>query len=178
MSTAIGQARERHFPTRQYPYRSSLPSGALDHSAEPLAEIAAGSVVRFFLGQDDTPVVLDQPGIENAVSDPFARLVLTAGHRPKTLIEILEIINASNGADALPGQRIYRVADGGQIPWSDATASLDRHLRIVITRHRGEEAELFISTAPPFNSETVFLQIFAWDPQSGAYNFYERRRGV
>jgi hypothetical protein len=178
MVTAIGQARERSFPTRQFPYRSSLTNGVLDDPPEPLAEITPGSVVRFFLGQDDAPVVLEPLSIANALSDPFARLVLTAGHRPKTLIEVLAIINASKGADAVAGQRIYRVADGGQIPWNDDTASLDRHLRIVITRHRGEEAELFISTAPPFNSETIFLQIFAWDPQTQAYNFYERRRGV
>ncbi|WP_218578332.1 hypothetical protein [Vineibacter terrae] len=150
----------------------------LDHAPEPLADIAPGEVVRFFLGQDDIAVVLAPSDIQRELNDPFARLVLTPGHRPKNLVEVLKIIDLATGADAVPGQRIYRIADGGQIPWNDETATLDRHLRIAITRHRGEEAELFISTAPPFSSETIFLQIFAWDPKSGAYNFYERRRGV
>src|SRR5262245_15674904 len=142
--------REGHFPTRQYPYRQRPPGAALDQAGEPLAAIAPGTVVRFFLGQDDAPVTLTQADIATAINDPFARLVLAAGHRPQSLLDVLAIIDAVQGADALPGQRIYRVADGGVIPWSDATAALDRHLRIGITRHRGEDAEIFISTAPPF----------------------------
>jgi hypothetical protein len=109
------------------------------------------------------------------VNDPFAQLVLAKGKRPKTLLAALALLDAASGAAALPEQRLYRVADGGQIPWSSATSGLDRHLRLVVTRHRGQDAELFVSTAPPFDDEDIFLQIFAWDPKLQAYNFYERR---
>ena len=164
------------FPTRQYPYRASAP--ALGQEVDPLAAVPAGSVVRFFLGSDDAPVLLSSADIPRHINDDFARIVLAPGHRPETLVEVLALLNATTGQDSVPGQRIYRAADGGQIPWSQSTAALDRHLRIVITRHRGEEAELFISTAPPFDSKVIFLQIFAWDPVSRSYNFYERRRAV
>jgi hypothetical protein len=175
---SVAGARAPYFPTRQYPYRAERPGAAAELATDPLAGIPAGSVVRFFLGQDEEPAAIQTADIPQFINDPFARLVLAAGHRPKTPLEVLAILNIATGADAVPGQRIYRVADGGQISWTESTASLDRHLRIVVTRHRGEEAELFISTAPPFASDAVFLQIFAWDPQSAAYNFYERRRGV
>jgi hypothetical protein len=171
-------AREGRFPTRQYPYRALTSTAALGKEPEPLAGIASGAVVRFFLGSDPAPVELPSADITRHVNDPFARLVLAPGHRPLTLLAILSIVDAATGADAVPGRRLYRVADGGQIPWTPDTAALDRHLRVVVTRHRGDEAELFISTTAPFDSERIFLQVFAWDPQLGAYNFYERRRGV
>jgi hypothetical protein len=166
------------FPTRQYPYRARGGREALDTTSDPLKEVSAGAVVRFFLGWDEAPVVLPSETLSQHINDPFARLVLNAGHRPQTLLAVLTRLNGATGDDAVPAQRLYRVADGGQIAWTPETAGLDRHLRIVITRHSGEEARIFISTTSPFDSETAFLQIFAWDPVSGAYNFYERRRGI
>ncbi|RWE07707.1 MAG: hypothetical protein EOS23_26735 [Mesorhizobium sp.] len=166
------------FPTRHYPYHAPRDESALDASPDPLTHIQAGSIVRFFLGQDELPVELSSESLRQEVNDPFAHLVLGAGHRPQTLLDVLAILDAVSGSAAIPGQRLYRLAEGGQIPWSAETAGLDRRLRLVITRHRGEDAELVISTAPPFSSATIFLQLFAWDPKLGAYNFYERRRGV
>lgn len=167
-----------YFPTRQYPYRKPGSGLALNNISDPLSGIETGSVVRFFTGTGDEPAALQPEDIARELNDPFGRLVLAAGHRPQTLVEVLNVLNAAAGDDAVPGQRLYRIADGGQIAWTSDTARLDRHLRLVLTRHRGEEAELFISTAPPFTSKEIFLQIFAWDPKSGAYNFYERRRGI
>lgn len=169
---------ESRFPTRHYPYRGGCGRPVLADDADPLAAIALGSVVRFFLGSDDAPVLLDVEQLAAQVADPFATLVLIPGHRPQSLTEVLAILDASTSADAVPGQRTYRIAEGGQIPWSKDTAALGRNFRLVVTRHRGDEAELFISTTAPFASTTIFLQIFAWDPRAGAYNFYERRRGV
>nr|WP_245508940.1 hypothetical protein [Bradyrhizobium nanningense] len=166
------------FPTRQYPYRVPTSGVALGTIRDPLADAKVGDVVRFFLGRDDEPIVLTQEAVSRDLNDPFGHLVLGAGHRPTNLQDVLKILDQATGPDALPEQRLYRVADGGQIAWSSETAKLDRHLRLVVTRHRGQDAELFISTAPPFDSPDIFLQIFAWDPKSAAYNFYERRRGV
>lgn len=166
------------FSTRHYPYRRVSADFRLDHSDDPLERVAAGTVVRFFLGQDPAPVPMAADEVRTELQDPFGRLVLAMGHRPQTLIELLGLLNAVTGADGLTEQRMYRVADGGQIAWDPQTATLDRHLRIVITRHRGDEAELFVSSTAPFNSPAVFLQVFAWDPLRGAFNFYERRRGI
>jgi len=105
--------------------------------------------------------VLDPRAEASPVNDAFAKLVLAPGHRPETLLELLAVLDAVVGPDALPDQRIYRVADGGQIAWDPSTADLDRHLRLVVTRHREQDAEIFVSTAPPFNSSGIFLQVFA-----------------
>jgi hypothetical protein len=178
MTGAQAAPLERRFATRHYPYRGGCGRPLLDDQTDPLAAVPGGSVVRFFLGGDPEPVILDAAGIASQLGDPFATLVLAPGHRPLSTLAVLAILDAATTPDAVPGQRTYRIADGGQIAWSAETSNLDRQLRIVITRHRGDEAELFISTTAPFDSEATFLQIFAWDPVAGAYNFYERRRGV
>ncbi|NKJ37368.1 hypothetical protein [Rhizobium sp. SG570] len=166
------------FPTRNFPYQRRASGLSRDGLADPLNDIPPDAVARFILGIDGTASLLD-PGAEaSPVNDPFAKLVLAPGHRPKTLLELLAILDSIVGTDALPEQRIYRVADGGQIAWTVSTADLDRHLRLVVTRHREQDAEVFVSTAPPFNSNSIFLQVFAWDPVAGAYNFYERRNGT
>jgi hypothetical protein len=149
-----------------------------DAGPDPFKDIAAGAVVRFILGRDTKAQALSDAALAAAVADPFAILVLRRGHRPQTFVELLELINAAQGAEALPVECFYRVADGGQIPWTPETEAVDRHLRLVLTRGRGDDAELFVATAPPFDSRTIFLQVFAWDPQLGAYNFYERRAGI
>jgi hypothetical protein len=169
---------ERRFPSRQYPYQRSGSRPTQSKVGEPLGGIPPNSIVRFFLGSDEVPHILTEDEIRTNLNDPFARAVFHIGHRPQTLIEILDLLNAVVGADAVSEQRTYRVADGGQIAWSQETEKLDRHLRIVITRHRAGEAELFISTTAPFSSLTIFLQVFAWDNVSQAFNFYERRHGT
>ncbi|MEY9387533.1 hypothetical protein ABIF93_005790 [Bradyrhizobium japonicum] len=169
---------ERRFPSRQYPYRRSGDRPTQSSVGEPLGDLPPNSIVRFFLGSDEVPHVLTDEEVRADLNDPFARIVFHEGHRPQTLREILDLLNAADGADAVPEQRLYRVADGGQIAWSQETEKLDRHLRIVITRHRAGEAELFISTTGPFSSSSAFLQVFAWDDVARAFNFYERRHGI
>jgi hypothetical protein len=166
------------FPTRQYPYGSRARGLTLSSTEDPFENLDGATFVRFLLGQDDSPVPIETAAIPDHVNDPFAQIILAAGNRPQTLEEILALLDSATGDQALPEQRVYRVADGGQIPWSVSTATLDRHLRIVVTRHRAQDAEIFVSTAPPFDSTEIFLQVFAWDPKLGAYNFYERRRGI
>lgn len=166
------------FPTRQYPYRTLRAGFASGLAEDPFEGLAQGSFVRLVLGADDAPVVIATQDVGNHVNDPFARLVLAQGERPQNLLALVAILDRAAGPAALPEQRLYRVADGGQIPWSEPTAALDRHLRVVISRHRGQDAELFVSTTAPFDDDEIFLQIFSWDPQLQAYNFYERRRGI
>jgi hypothetical protein len=167
------------FPTRHYPYqRATAGVPVFTLASDPLMGLAEGTVAKFFLGADGTGVELLQADLGGHINDPFARLVLMAGHRPRTLLDLLAVLNAATGAEAVPGQRLYRVADGGQIPWDPSTETLNRLLRLIVTRHRGEDAELFIATAPPFDAVDIFLQVFAWDPVAGAFNFYERRSDI
>jgi hypothetical protein len=94
------------FPTRQYPYRARSPGAVFSEEPEPLQGIAAGAVVRFFLGADEAPVEVPQGVILQNVNDPFATLVLARGHRPLTLLDTLAIVNTATGADAVPGQHL------------------------------------------------------------------------
>jgi hypothetical protein len=71
----------------------------------------------------------------------------------------------------------FLVADGGQIRWTAETTDLNRQFRIVLLRGRNAEAELLVSCSTVFDSESLFLQVFSWDPKSQAFNFYERRTG-
>jgi hypothetical protein len=167
------------FPTRQYTYPTGARLGFAGQVARPLV---SGGIYRFLLGKDREPLLLRPEGVADEFHDPFAALVL-AGHKPLpvTLRSLLAALDAHN-ADALglPVQNSFVVADGGQIPWSPETATLQRQLRFVITRARlpGMPADLFISTGAMFDSTTTFLQVIGWDPVLNAYRFYDRRDGA
>jgi hypothetical protein len=161
------------FPTRQYAYTRG---GATTFAAEaPQPALEAGAVYRFIMGRDALPVKLADVEIE-ALQDPFARFVLGRGRRPQTMRDLLAALDAEGGPDA---QRVFVIADGGQIPWTPPTASLDRLLRFLVTRGAsGDGPTLFVSTTTPFDSDSIFLQVIGWDAVAGAYQFYERRGGA
>jgi hypothetical protein len=167
------------FPTRQYSYPRPARLGLA--GTEP-RQLAPGSVYRFLLGKDSEPRSLEPENIKTEFHDPFAALVLANGKPPPvTLRSLLAALDAHNGdAVGLPAQNSFVVADGGQIPWSPQTATLQRQLRFVITRAKqpGTPAELFISTSRALDSPTTFLQVIGWDPISTAYRFYDRRDGA
>src|SRR4051812_30103136 len=100
---AFGRSRRMakaiRFPTRQYPYRLQNSSDLLGQSTEPFSNIPEGSVVRFFLGLDDIPLVLQSADIEENLHDPFARIVLVPGHRPKSLSAVVSALNSASGRD-------------------------------------------------------------------------------
>jgi hypothetical protein len=167
------------FPTRQYAYSSGARLGFAGQAPRPLV---SGSIYRFLLGKDREPLLLSPESFADEFHDPLAALVL-AGRKPVpvTLRSLLAGLDAHN-ADALglPVQNSFVVADGGQIPWSPETATLQRQLRFVITRAKqpGMPADLFISTSAMFDSTTTFLQVIGWDPVLNAYRFYDRRDGA
>jgi hypothetical protein len=167
------------FPTRQYTYPRTARLGL---AGEGPQQLTPGSVYRFLLGKDSEPRRLTHDQVKAELHDAFAELVLKTGQPlPITLRSLLATLEARNGDPiGLPVQNSFVVADGGQIPWSPETATLQRQLRFVITRAKlpGTPADLFISTGAAFDSTTTFLQVIGWDPVSTSYRFYDRRDGA
>lgn len=165
------------FPTRKYRY--SRGRGPLESLESPI-ELQAGTVYRFVLGRDETPIPITPSEIAQTLHDPFALLVLGRGQLPLTLNELVEVLSSPGGdAEDLREQRAFVVADGGQIPWTPETADLERSFRFLIARGRPNGLPtLFMSTSAAFGSEETFLQVVGWDPEAGAYQFYDRRQGA
>jgi hypothetical protein len=167
---------QEEFPTRQYAYSGR--AGLESVTAVP-DDLEAGAVYRFVLGRDRDPLRMTVEDIRQTLHDPFARLVLAGGRSPQTARALLASLAADAEAEGLPVQRVFVVADGGQIPWTEATANLERAFRFLISRARGTELPtLFVATSPAFDSDSTFLQVVGWDAVAGAYQFYDRRHGA
>ena len=163
------------FPTRQYAYVRGAP-GVADATAPPAVVLESRAVYRFVMGRDDVPRKLTPGEVGATLHDPFARLVLGAGAAPQTTIELIRLLSDAGG---LPQQRVFLVADGGQIPWSPQTSQIKRAFRFLLTRGpMSQQPILFVSTTPPFDSPDAFLQVIGWDEVAGAYQFYDRRQGA
>jgi hypothetical protein len=172
MSTSGGRSR---FPTRQYSYRRT-DAFAGDAVAEPAMELAAG-LYQFILGRDSVPRPMPPDAAASNLGDPFARLLLREGIFPLTLREVLAALDAANASvSGVPTQKVFIVADGGQIRWSAETSHVDRQMRLVVSRGvAGKTPTVFISTSTEIESATTFLQVLAWDEHNGIYHWYERR---
>jgi hypothetical protein len=121
------------------------------------------------------PIDANSPG---APRDPLAAMVLFTG-RPLPLTLRALLAHLDGGANPLPVQRSFVVADGGQIPWSAVTDALQRNFRLVVTRHtaEGRSPDLLVSASTSLDSESAFLQVIGWDEPAGAFQFYDRREG-
>jgi hypothetical protein len=158
------------YASRSYRYEGATAGlGA----AAPIT-LQAGSVYRFFLGRDAVPVVVDPPSFTPAPSDPFWTNVLVPGRRPTTLRELLDHL-----AVHFPVSRTFVVGDGGQIPFGSVPEPVQRNLRLIVAwSHENAEPSVMASTAPRLDDAAVFLQVIAWDPEAGAFQFYDRRQGA
>jgi hypothetical protein len=174
------RARLAHaFPTRQFPYRELAREEGVALDQPPEFTLPPGTICRFIFGRDEVPRVMTAEESAEHLNDPFATLLLRRGVLPMTMRSLTaELDRFKRRPEGLPQQASFLVADGGQIPWSPETTALNRAFRIVVVRHRGGDSELLVSTGTDFDSESIFLQVFAWDPRNAAYNFYERRSGA
>lgn len=166
---------EQQFPTRHYAYGVQ--------AAFSTFSFEAGKTFRFILGLDATPISLSSAEGRRILADPFAQLVLFSGETlPQTLRGLLTQLERLNSDQnrGLPEQQSFMVAEGGHIPWTEATANLQRGFRFVITRKRKSDAQpdLLISSSTVIDSEDAFLQVISWDAVLGAYQFYDRRNGA
>ena len=157
---SYGRTQQR-FPSRQYAY--GMPGAFTQFALEQ------GKTYQFILGRDQAPRIISPEDGRGRLADPFAQLVLFSGDplpaSLQALLAQLDRLNADAGR-GLPEQRSFVVADGGQIPWTEATDDLQRAFRLAITRQRtgGSEPDLLISTGTNIDSDDEFLQVIGWDP--------------
>lgn len=133
----------------------------------------AGKFYRLRQGRDAFPEIINAAE-EQLLNDPLATLLLRRGDFPLTLKEL----DAAVAADGTLSHRFsFVVAEGGAISFNEAP-TLRRGFRFVIAYGRQEgAADLFVSTAAPFDSRDQFLQVLGWDSAAAAFQFYERRNG-
>jgi hypothetical protein len=138
--------------------------------------LAAGQIHRFIDGIDPSPVVMTDEEVAHELNDPFATLLLRMGTFPTTVHEVLSALDAATiPGDNLRSEMSFLVGEGSQIPWSPETDSLDRGLRLAITR--GDAAvDLLVSTDGGLTN--AFLQVIGWDDQAKVFNYYEHRGGA
>jgi hypothetical protein len=172
------------FPTRQFPYRKlsleeaniAAPTG-LESSVTPqLPALTPETVYQFIVGLNQRPVAMSADEVNALLRDPFGRLVLAGGRFPLTLRTLLTQFDQAESK--LDSQQSFIVADGGQIPWSVSTQTVPRSMRFAVARFNALGDSVLISTAVPFDSETQFLQLLAWDAVNEVFNYYERRGGT
>lgn len=170
------------FPTRNYPYRYPVTGEDGIVEDDPTAghpKLEAGRIYRFVVGVDDFPRTIPDEEVQTLLRDSFAELLLKRGSFPLTARELFTALDALNGeAEALPEQKVFLITEGGQIPWSEETANLNRQFRFAVSRSRNNDARLLVSCSTVFDSDTQFLQVLSWDAANEVYNYYERREGA
>jgi hypothetical protein len=172
-------SREEHgFPTRRLPFREGYHAAAEAESLAAEPRLDPTKIHRCVMGIDESPRPMDPAEVEQ-LRDQFAELLLKRGTFPMSLRTLIAAFDAFNDdASGLPDQESYLVAEGGEIPWTPETSSLNRGFRFAITRARGAEVMVLISTSTAIDSEEQFLQVLGWDPENRVYQYYERRSGA
>jgi hypothetical protein len=146
-------------------------------SGHSTAALTPGQIHRFVEGIDAAPLVMTDEEVTKELNDPFAVLLLRKGTFPSTVHEVLDGLDAATApADNLRRQMSFLVGEGSQIPFSGATAQLDRGLRLAITRGAENAVDVLVSTDGEL--QNAFLQVIGWDEQSGVFNYYEHRGGA
>ncbi|MER7707681.1 hypothetical protein ABTX81_32870 [Kitasatospora sp. NPDC097605] len=107
-----------------------------------------------------------------ALGDPMAVLFFRRGVFPMTVQELLAGLPQPPGG--LPNA-VYLIGEAGQVPLN-ASPSPFRDFRFAITRTalQGNDVDLLISTGAGDDPATTFLQVAAWDPDAGVFNYYSR----
>ena len=162
------------FPSRIAPHKARCP-----HDVGILAApLRPNTLYRQVAGIDRDPIIMpsDEAG---KLRDPFGKLLASGQSFPLTLRDALAAIDKLDGQDALPDQLVFLVADGGDVPWSEATRTLQRAFRFAIARGNGEFPLLVsASTRTESDEDGAFLQIIGWDDETEVFNFYQRVGGT
>jgi hypothetical protein len=146
---------------------------ALNRVTQPLDR---STVHRFVVGVDAGPVALSADEAAALLGDPLATLLLLRGRFPRTGAELVdELKRAADERDPLQRLTTFVLGEGSQIPFTDATAGLDRGLRFLATCGVVGAPELIISTPGP---DEPVVEAMAWDRVSGGFNFYRAVAGA
>jgi hypothetical protein len=136
--------------------------------------VAPAGLLQFLKGidADFKPITDDNKA---ALNDPIAVLLFKRGTFPRSLTETLRALDAGNAdtVNGVPGLKSYLIGEGGTIPSTADTKDLDRNFRFVVARTKGTDANVLVSANAP-SSDGGFLQVIAWDPVAGVFNYYER----
>ncbi|GAA6179573.1 hypothetical protein NBRC116594_10110 [Shimia sp. NS0008-38b] len=146
------------------------------------APIAVAPVLRMVVGLDPSPTPMTQAELDT-LGDPFACLILLHDERPMTvdaLLDRFDILSsdAALARSAVPKEQVFLLGEGGQIPFTPTTATLARALRFVVARTSSAGNLILMSVDDQPMSENGLMQVLSWDPDKGAYNFYQRRTGT
>ncbi|MEB3123526.1 MAG: hypothetical protein VKL41_20170 [Snowella sp.] len=105
------------------------------------------------------------------LNDLWGKEVLRQGKFPQEVKDSQEAIAQANPKLT---EKIYLVAEGGQIPLSVAPRDKNRDPRLAITWKSDGILSTLLSGKP--GPKTGFLQVIAWDPQKKKFNYYELNR--
>ncbi len=166
---------EQGFPTRHLLDSGGYRGAVEAERAEAQFQLDPTRIHRCVMGLDGSPKPME-PAEEERLRDPFAELLLKRGNFPTSLRALIGGFDAFNDdPEGLPHQASYVVAEGGEMPWTPETSSLNRGFRFAIARGRGSEVTVLISASTVIDSEMHFLQVLGWDPENRVYQYYERR---
>lgn len=161
MTDAYGSASQRRATAWRQVARTAL--------AGPMADRLAPKTLYRFLAGTDSDFVPMSAAEAAALRDPMAAL-FHGGTFPLTVSELLAALDEGG---LVPKQSSFLVGEAGQIP-PEKAPDLTRDFRFAITRGRGSDADLAVSTGAVGDPREVFLQVVAWDGDAGVFNYYMR----
>lgn len=161
MTDAYGSASQRRATAWRQVARTAL--------AGPMADRLAPKTLYRFLAGTDSDFVPMSAAEAAALHDPMAAL-FHGGTFPLTVSELLAALDEGG---LVPKQSSFLVGEAGQIP-PEKAPDLTRDFRFAITRGRGSDADLAVSTGAVGDPREVFLQVVAWDGDAGVFNYYMR----
>ncbi|MDQ3675635.1 MAG: hypothetical protein M3401_02345 [Actinomycetota bacterium] len=141
--------------------------GALSAPLDPDA------IHRFVVGEDEAVRALSADEASAELGDPFATLVLLRGVFPHTPVQTLDTLSraAIHSGFALPRKPTFFVlGEGSQLPVSEATRRAERNVRFLAAVGSGDEGPDVLISA--FDPEHGDVELMAWDPRAGGFNFY------
>ena len=131
---------------------------------------------RFLVGADPGPVALGDDEAAGLLGDPIATLLLLRGRFPRTGAELVAMLGAAAGEhDPLRRVTTFVLGEGSQIPFTDATAQLDRGLRFLAACGAVGTPDVIISTPAP---DDAFVEAMGWDRARGGFNLYRTVHGA
>src|SRR6476469_363057 len=126
---------------------------------------------RFVVGADPAPRSMS-PAEVRALGDSFALSFFAKGKIPRSAEQVVDGIKAAASKKSpLRTQKSFILGEGSQIPFSAATANVERGLRFVVTLGEGRNGpDVFVSVFDP--KQAGGIEVMAWDRKAKGFNYY------